>query len=98
MLSTTACEPVTGSRCSSASHADAELRFENVPVGPFVGLDAIRAAYRDQPPDDQIQLLGVQEGDEHTAVAAFAWLKGGTGRLVLEHDRGAVTALTVIFD
>ena len=77
---------------------DAEVRFENVPVGPFVGLDAIRAAYRDQPPDDQIQLLGAQEGNEHTAIAAFAWLKGGTGRLVLEHDRGAVTALTVIFD
>ena len=77
---------------------DAQLRFENVPVGPFVGIDAIRAAYREQPPDDQIQLLGAQEGDEHTAVAAFVWLKGGTGRLVLAHERGAIKALTVIFD
>jgi hypothetical protein len=77
---------------------DAELRFENAPAGPFNGIDAIRAAYREQPPDDEITLLGVQESDEHTAVAAFAWSKGGTGRLVLAHDRGAVTALTVIFD
>ena len=77
---------------------NAEVHFENAPAGPFVGIDAIRAAYRDQPPDDQIQLLGVQENDEHTVVAAFAWLRGGTGRFVLEHDRGAVTKLTVVFD
>ena len=77
---------------------DAELRFENVPAGPFTGIGAIRDAYRDQPPDDEIRLLGVQEPDEHTAVAAFAWLKGGTGRLVLEHEHGEITALTVIFD
>lgn len=76
----------------------AELHFENVPAGPFVGIDAIRAAYREQPPDDEIRLLGVQERDEHTAVAAFAWLHGGTGRLVLAHERGAITGLTVIFD
>jgi steroid delta-isomerase len=77
---------------------DAEVHFENVPAGPFVGIDAIRAAYRDQPPDDSIQLLGVQENDEHTVVAAFAWLRGGTGRFTLEHSGGAVTKLTVIFD
>ena len=77
---------------------NAEVHFENVPVGPFVGIDAIRQAYRDQPPDDQIQLLGVQENDEHTIVAAFAWLRGGNGRFVLAHDRGTVSKLTVIFD
>jgi hypothetical protein len=77
---------------------DAELRFENVPAGPFVGLDAIRGAYREQPPDDEIRLLGIQENDEHTVVAAFAWARGGTGRLVLVHDRGLVTRLTVVFD
>ena len=77
---------------------DAELRFENVPAGPFRGVDAIRAAYREQPPDDEITLLGVQDDGEGTITAAFAWLKGGTGRLVLEHDRGTVKQLTVIFD
>jgi hypothetical protein len=77
---------------------DAELRFENVAAGPFSGLEAIRAAYREQPPDDEIALLGIQDDGEHTITAAFAWLKGGTGRLVLEHERGLVTRLVVIFD
>ena len=77
---------------------DAELRFENVPAGPYVGLEAIRGAYRERPPDDEIVLLGVQETDEHRAVAAFAWQSGGTGRLTLEHARGEVKRLTVVFD
>ena len=77
---------------------DAEVHFENSPVGPLVGIDAIRTAYRERPPDDSIRLLGLQENDEHTVVAAFAWIRGGTGRFVLEHHRGAVTKLTVVFD
>jgi len=77
---------------------DAELRFENVPAGPFRGIDAIRSAYLEQPPDDEIAMLGVQDDGEHTITAAFAWLKGGTGRLVLEHERGLVKTLTVVFD
>jgi len=77
----------------------AELRFENVPTGPFVGLDEIRRAYLEQPPDDEIRLLGIQDDDEDGRVtAAFAWAHGGTGRLVLDHARGAVTRLVVIFD
>jgi hypothetical protein len=77
---------------------DAELRFENAPAGPFTGIEAIRQAYVAQTPDDEIVLVGSQENDEHTAVAAFAWTRGGTGRLVVEHERGAITRLTVIFD
>jgi hypothetical protein len=83
-----------------AAFADeAELQFENVPAGPFVGLDEIRRGYLAQPPDDQIQLLGIQDDQQDRRVtAAFAWARGGTGRLVLEHDRGAITRLVVIFD
>jgi hypothetical protein len=78
---------------------DAELHFENVPAGPFVGLDEIRRGYVEQPPDDQIQLLGIQDDEQGRRVtAAFAWARGGTGRLVLDHDRGAITRLVVIFD
>ena len=77
---------------------DADLRFENVTAGPFHGLEEIRAAYRDQPPDDEIALLGVQEDGEHTVTAAFAWAKGGTGRIVLVEERGLVQSLTVVFD
>jgi hypothetical protein len=78
---------------------DAELRFENVPAGPFVGLEEIRRGYADRPPDDEIRLLGIQDDEQDGRVtAAFAWTRGGTGRLVLEHDRGAITRLVVIFD
>jgi len=76
---------------------DAELHFENAPAGPYVGLDEIRRAYREQPPDDELRLLGIQE-EEDRVLAAFAWLRGGTGRLALEHDQGTVTKLTVFFD
>jgi steroid delta-isomerase len=77
---------------------DAELHFEKAPAGPFVGRDAIRAAYAAQPPSDTIQLLGIQENDEHHVAAAFAWTKGGTGRMLIQHERGAIKRLTVIFD
>jgi hypothetical protein len=77
----------------------AELRFVNVPAGPFNGIDEIRRAYREQPPDDGINLLGLQEDEERgRVVAAFAWFRGGTGRLELEHDRGSIERLTVVFD
>jgi hypothetical protein len=78
---------------------DAELRFENVPAGPFAGLDAIRQGYLTEPPDDEIRLLGIQDDERDARVtAAFAWMRGGTGRLVLEHDGGAIARLVVIFD
>jgi hypothetical protein len=77
---------------------DAELRFENVPVGPFVGRDAIRRAYDERPPDDELVLLGLQADGEHSLVAAFAWSRGGTGRMLIEHRRGAIERLTVVFD
>ncbi len=40
---------------------DAELAFEGVGVGPFVGRGAIADAYRRQPPDDELDLLEVSE-------------------------------------
>ena len=74
---------------------DAELSF---PHATFHGLDEIRRAYEEQPPDDVIQPLGIQENDERTMVVAFAWLRGGTGRMELTHERGLVTRLAVLFD
>ena len=38
---------------------DAELEFVGVPVGPFVGRDAIAAAYETQPPDDALDVQSV---------------------------------------
>jgi hypothetical protein len=39
---------------------DAELVFEGIPVGPFRGREVIGAAYRLQPPDDELDLLHVE--------------------------------------
>jgi hypothetical protein len=75
--------------------ADAEMQFAHA---TFRGRDEIGAAYRAQPPDDEIAPLGIQENDDHTVVVAFAWSRGGTGRLFLEHDRGLVTRSRVVFD
>ena len=72
---------------------DATMAFEGVPVGPFVGKDAIAEAYRERPPDDELDVLDVRE-DGDTVVAGYAWrrepdvragelrLTVGSGRIV----------------
>jgi hypothetical protein len=52
---------------------DAELVFEGVPVGPFRGRGVIAAAYRERPPDDQVLVFGVDDGE--TVVAQYGWLR-----------------------
>jgi hypothetical protein len=37
------------------------MEFSGVPVGPFVGKQAIAAAYREQPPDDELRVLEERE-------------------------------------
>jgi steroid Delta-isomerase len=79
---------------------DAVLEFEGVPVGPFQGLDSIRAAYRAQPPDDEIDVAGpFQTGD--TVVAAYSWRRDGgrrAGEMRLTIDGSRITRLVVTFD
>ncbi len=77
---------------------DGALVFDGVPVGPFVGRDAIAAAYRAQPPDDEIHILEAEEPQDDLLRAAFAWSRGGTGRLVAELRQGSILRLTVSFD
>jgi steroid Delta-isomerase len=74
--------------------ADAELVFEGIPVGPFRGRDAIAAAYRMQPPDDEIDVLDVEQDGEGWVVASYAWrrrpgLRAGTMVLVPKGERVA---------
>ncbi len=79
---------------------DATLAFEGVPVGPFHGRDAIAAAYRDQPPDDQIEVLDVEEDDAELR-ARYAWLRDEgrpSGDLRLRRDGDLITGLIVTFD
>jgi steroid Delta-isomerase len=78
---------------------DAELVFENIPVGPFHGRDAIAAAYASQPPDDEIVLL-----EWHTVdgllVAAYAWARAPeehAGDMVITTDRDQIARLVVVY-
>jgi len=76
---------------------DAELAFVGVPAGPFVGRDAIAAAYASQPPDDGLDVLSVVEEDG-TVVERFAWRRGGTGTMRVDVADGKIARLVVAFD
>jgi steroid Delta-isomerase len=79
---------------------DAEMAFEGVPAGPFHGRDAIEAAYRDQPPDDEIVLLDVREDGEGVVRAGYAWLgapAAEAGEMRLHHADGRIERLVVSF-
>jgi steroid Delta-isomerase len=79
---------------------DAEMEFEGVPVGPFIGRDAIAAAYRDQPPDDEVEILDTTEQDG-VVVAAYAWLRDHgkrAGEMRLTRQDGRIKKLVVTFD
>jgi len=79
---------------------DAVLAFEGVPVGPFEGRDAILAAYRGQPPDDEVRILAAEER-EGTVVARYAWAAAPerqAGRLHLTHSDELIGRLVVTFE
>jgi hypothetical protein len=70
---------------------DAELVFVGVPVGPFHGRDAIVAAYRTRPPDDELLLLDERE-ERGELVGGYAWkrepgVRGGELRLTVRDGR-----------
>jgi steroid delta-isomerase len=76
---------------------DAELEFVGIPVGPFVGKDAIAEAYRAQPPDDELVVLE-QLGED---AAVYAWLHEPTrpsGELHLTVEDGRVQRVRVLYE
>jgi hypothetical protein len=79
---------------------DAEMEFRGVPVGPFHGRDAIAAAYRAQPPDDELRVLGHRERDGRIE-ARYAWLAEpdvAAGELLLAAEDGLIRKLVITFD
>jgi len=79
---------------------DATMAFEGVPVGPFTGREAIAQAYRDQPPDDELDVLDTRR-DGDTLIAGYAWRRDPetrAGELRLTVDDGRITRLVVTFD
>jgi RimJ/RimL family protein N-acetyltransferase len=64
---------------------DAVLAFQGAPVGPFPGREAILAAYRERPPDDEVRVLSADESAEGVA-ADYSWATAPerrAGRIVL---------------
>jgi hypothetical protein len=78
----------------------AEMSFVGAPAGPFAGRDAIAAAYAEQPPDDEIRLLGEPRVDGETVETDYAWAGDGTraGRIVLTAGDGKIARLVVTFE
>jgi hypothetical protein len=85
----------------AAFSEDAELVFEGVAAGPFAGRAAIDAAYREQPPDDEIVLLADPgEGADGVVRAPYAWASAaGTeaGELRLTPDGERIARLVITF-
>ena len=80
--------------------ADAEMVFQGVPVGPFVGRAAIADAYASQPPRDQVRLLGLPDVRGDTVESGYAWASDAqpTGRMILTVQEGLIVRLVVTFD
>src|SRR5947208_5980492 len=78
----------------------AVMEFRGIPVGPFAGKEAIEAAYRKQPPDDELHIL--QRRDSPGRVEArYAWLAEpdvAAGEMFLTHDDGTIQKLVITFD
>ncbi len=78
----------------------AEMEFRGIPVGPFVGKDAIAAAYREQRPDDEMRVLEEREADGRVE-ARYAWLAEpdvAAGELFLTPANRSIRKLVVTFD
>ncbi len=80
---------------------DAVIRFENVPgvgVLAFVGRAAYTAAYEDQPPDDQIDIVGSVRREKDVIVIPFTWRRdGGPGIMRAIVSAGLIAGMSVQF-
>jgi len=79
---------------------DAVMAFEGVPAGPFVGRAAIGRAYAEQPPSDEIRILGTPVAQDGVIAADYAWAAEGTraGRMLLTLSDRKIVRLTVTFE
>jgi putative acetyltransferase len=79
---------------------DARFEFEGVPVGPFVGRDAIVAAYRERPPDDEVRVLSAEERPDGVE-ARYAWSvepERQSGRMLLTLRGVEIERVVVTFE
>lgn len=76
----------------------AVMTFDDMPLGPFLGKDAIKDAYVTQPPSDTMALIDMEEVGRDGVNALFEWDAGGTGRMFLRWDSGHLTELAITFE
>jgi steroid Delta-isomerase len=76
--------------------ADAVMRFEDLPVGPFRGRPAIAQAYASQPPSDTMALTGMEVAGEDAVRANFEWDAGGSGHMYLRWTESSEVAELII--
>ena len=79
---------------------DAEMEFRGIPVGPYVGKEAIAVAYREQPPDDELRVLELRKREDGVD-ARYAWLAEpeiAAGEMLLTATGGRISRLVVTFD
>ncbi len=77
---------------------DAVMRFDGIPVGPYLGLEQIARGYAERPPTDTMTCLSVARDGDHEDFARFGWDAGGGGTLRLSWREGAIAALTVTLE
>jgi hypothetical protein len=74
---------------------DAVTRFKGIGVGPFSGTSAIAAAFRDHPPEDELELLAhLPRGGR----AVYGWSRRPhlpVGELRLQERSGLISELLV---
>ena len=76
---------------------DAVMRFDDFPLGPFVGRPAIAEAYASQPPADTMALIDMEEIGTDAVKASFEWDAGGTGQMYLRWKQTQVIELSIVF-
>ena len=79
---------------------DAEMAFEGVSVGPFVGREAIAEAYARPPSTDEVRLLGAPHVDGGRVECGYAWGAAGqpAGRMIVTTRGRLIARLVVTFD
>ncbi len=76
---------------------DAVLEFEGAAIGPFAGREAIVAAYRTRPPDDEVRILSAEQGGS-SIDARYAWAsapEAEAGRLAATLRGAEIAGLVV---
>jgi steroid Delta-isomerase len=84
----------------AAFSPDAVMDFVGAPAGPFVGRDAIAAAYARQAPSDEVCVLGTPVVHEAVISADYAWASDGrrAGRILLTPRGHEIARLTITFE